>query len=456
MELPNTTANTTASFYRKGFWTILTQEHGVKHPLLLALIFHYIERGSRQAESRLDSVAAASLYFTFLGMPGSGAFKIFHPLLFTKALEVFKVVTLFKAGRASPSRKKGRHQQSQSQSQTQSTMREDDDGVAEDLDPEEEQRLISGIASAVTSLQLTLTNCSLKRSPESLETVANALVSLTSLETSLAIDLRHNRQERPGTVARLASEGYQGLALLCASMHGERLAGSRAVLRSLLPGILMAEKEQRADLTPKERSVLREHGINFVLYLVESARTEEERKEREEAVVLLIHHMAAKVPDKTDWRREAASGILTLIEVLSPSLLHSTTRWILKFAHSEKPSNRLFSLEVLAKLMFSEKLDLVPEGSESESRVPRSALFACVFQRCSDVSPSVRAAALKCLADITADQGGGVEGVVQQIFSQVNVFSNGGVCGSQKLNRMCRNRCPEERNQGAWQNYWRR
>ena len=40
---------------------------------------------------RLESVAAASLYFTFLGMPGSGAFKIFHPLLFTKALDVFKV-----------------------------------------------------------------------------------------------------------------------------------------------------------------------------------------------------------------------------------------------------------------------------------------------------------------------------------------------------------------------------
>ena len=41
---------------------------------------------------RLESVAAASLYFTFLGMPGSGAFKIFHPLLFTKALDVFRVI----------------------------------------------------------------------------------------------------------------------------------------------------------------------------------------------------------------------------------------------------------------------------------------------------------------------------------------------------------------------------
>ena len=143
-ESNNATANTTASFYRKGFWTVLTQEHGVKHPLLLALIFYYIERGSRQAEfryfqsfngtnnkmsHRLESTAAASLYFTFLGMPGSGAFKIFHPLLFTKALDVFKVrnvsnhlhgktscgsnfkvVALFKAARSSPSRQKGRRQ----------------------------------------------------------------------------------------------------------------------------------------------------------------------------------------------------------------------------------------------------------------------------------------------------------------------------------------------------------
>lgn len=75
--------------------------------------------------------------------------------------------------------------------------------------------------------------------------------------------------------------------------------------------------------------------------------------------------------------------------------------------------------------MYSDKLDLVPQPSENERFpcVPRSAIFACVFQRCSDVSPSVRAAALRCLADITADQRGGVEGVVQQILSQVPVSS---------------------------------
>merc|ERR1719507_2044509 len=159
-------------------------------------------------------------------------------------------------------------------------MREDEEGL-EELAPEEEERLISGLAHAVISLQLTLAHCSLKRSPGSLETVANGLVSLTALETTLALNLRNNRRERPGSVALLASEGYRGLGLLCSTMHGERLAGSRAVLRSLLPGILMAEKEQRADLTPKERAVVREHGINFVIYLVESAADEAERKERE-------------------------------------------------------------------------------------------------------------------------------------------------------------------------------
>ena len=84
------------------------------------------------------------------------------------------------------------HAQGASQSQSQSTMREEEEGL-EELAPEEEERLMSGFADAVTSLQLTLANCSLKRSPESLETVANALVSLTALETTLALDLRNNR-----------------------------------------------------------------------------------------------------------------------------------------------------------------------------------------------------------------------------------------------------------------------
>ena len=85
------------------------------------------------------------------------------------------MVALFRAARASPSRKKGRRQvdcwtfkfysvdvnhqgASQSQSQSQSTLREEEEGL-EELAPEEEERLMSGLAHAVASLQLTLAHC---------------------------------------------------------------------------------------------------------------------------------------------------------------------------------------------------------------------------------------------------------------------------------------------------------
>ena len=143
---------------------------------------------------RLESIAAASLYFTFLGMPGSGAFKIFHPLLFTKALDVFKVSVdndsdakeypyesnlrwwhcsnlqeQAPAGRREGGRLVGSNTQfnlssinhqgaSQSQSQSQTTMRDEEDGL-EELAPEEEGLLMSGLGHAVASLQLTLAHC---------------------------------------------------------------------------------------------------------------------------------------------------------------------------------------------------------------------------------------------------------------------------------------------------------
>ena len=69
-----------------------------------------------------------------------------------------------------------------------------------------------------------------------------------------------------------------------------------------------------------------------------------------------------------------------------------------RFAHSEKPGNRLFCLEVLGRLVHSEAV-------VARAVVPSAAMFACVFGRCSDVSPSVRSAALKTLAEMT--EGGG-------------------------------------------------
>ena len=453
-EQMETTADDTSSFYSKGFWTILTSEHGVRHPVLLALLFHYMERGQEAgagARERGLGFKAAALYFTFLGLQGSGAFKIFHPLLFAKALDSFKIVTKLHAG--SPKKKGGKASQKKGASQSQSIDASSQGGEEEEqLGPEESRRLVTELVSLLGALHLTLAHCSLKRSQESLESSVTALVSLASLETSLALDLRTGRQERMGSITMLALQAYRGLALLSKALHGDHRAGVLGVFRGLLPGLLMAEKEEQRDLAPRERAVIREHSLNFVLYLVE--REGEEQADVQWAVKVLVQHMAAKVPDKADWRREAAAAIVTLLEALPPAVLQDSLRWLLKFAHSEKSGNRLFTLEVLGRVMHSEKLDVVPEeagdgntageeamdgppaGDEAmdgsphaeEARegvvteaappsVSRALLFVCVYGRCSDISPSVRSAALKTLADITAEQTGGVQQLLQQIFT---------------------------------------
>ena len=449
-EQMETTADDTGSFYSKGFWTILTSEHGVRHPVLLALLFHYMDRGQEAgagARERGLGFKAAALYFTFLGLQGSGAFKIFHPLLFAKALDSFKIVTKLHAG--SPKKKGGKASQKKGASQSQSIDASSQGGEEEEqLGPEESRRLVTELVSLLGALHLTLAHCSLKRSQESLESCVAALVSLASLETSLALDLRTGRQERMGSITMLALQAYRGLALLSKALHGDYRAGVLGVFRGLLPGLLMAEKEEQRDLAPRERAVIREHGLNFVLYLVE--REGEEQAAVQWAVKVLVQHMAAKVPDKADWRREAAAAIVSLLEALPAAVLQDSLRWLLKFAHSEKSGNRLFTLEVLGRVMHSEKLDVVPEeardgdtaggeavdgppagdeamdgpepreGAVTEAAPPsvsRALLFVCVYGRCSDISPSVRSAALKTLADITAEQSGGVQQLLQQIFT---------------------------------------
>ena len=60
------------SFYRAGFWTIMTVQN-MKYKVLVALLYHHMERASGEVERQLD-IQAAGLYLVLLGLPGSGAF----------------------------------------------------------------------------------------------------------------------------------------------------------------------------------------------------------------------------------------------------------------------------------------------------------------------------------------------------------------------------------------------
>lgn len=65
-----------------------------RYKALIGLLFYFLDRGQKlnaSAEDREFCLKATSLYFILLGVPGSGAFKIFHPVLYNKALDTFKL-----------------------------------------------------------------------------------------------------------------------------------------------------------------------------------------------------------------------------------------------------------------------------------------------------------------------------------------------------------------------------
>merc|ERR1719443_2453480 len=134
-------------------------------------------------------------------------------------------------------------------------------------------------------------------------------------------------------------------------------------------------------------------------------------------------------------------------------LYMDTVRWFARYCHSEKASNRLFSLEVVGRLMYSAAPEPVTndnedgeqnpdtsqnrhgekeKGSNQESEenndeespaahpkqsLSTSFLFACIYGRCGDVSPSVRTQSLKSLGDITTEQSQEVRQIITTIFA---------------------------------------
>ena len=241
-------------------------EQNVKYKVLIALLYHHMEKGLeqyREARERELCLLASSLYLVILGLPGSGAFKIFHPVLFSKALDVFGFVSKLKLTAGQEISKRGGGNKSKSQSQSQSQRRRNASG---DDDQEEEtvltQREVAGIvdslAEVLSCLHLMLDHCSLKRSLESLETLVSHLVSLSRLETQFTnLDLNNSQGGRQGDISSLAVNAYLGLMKLCSPLHGEGAGAIRLVLKSLLPGILMVGEGSGRALSVVRANTLR-------------------------------------------------------------------------------------------------------------------------------------------------------------------------------------------------------
>jgi condensin-2 complex subunit D3 len=76
-----------------GFWNDLTRAN-IPFKSLIALLFHHMANGQSSGLQTIElqkAFKSAGLYFTLVSLPGSSAFKIFHSVLYNKALDILKV-----------------------------------------------------------------------------------------------------------------------------------------------------------------------------------------------------------------------------------------------------------------------------------------------------------------------------------------------------------------------------
>ena len=77
------------------FWSTLIDQ-GVPYKSLIALLFYFMDAGQNFSATSRDRdlcLKSTGLYFVLLAIPGSGAFKIFHAVLYNKALDTYKLAT---------------------------------------------------------------------------------------------------------------------------------------------------------------------------------------------------------------------------------------------------------------------------------------------------------------------------------------------------------------------------
>lgn len=319
--------NSVSMSSNSSFWSNLIQ-NGIRYKALIALLFYYMETGQKfEATSRMRNycLKSTSLYFVLLGVPGSGAFKIFHPVLYNKALDTFKMAMKLHLVKSSPKKKSKKGPSSKSQGQGSQVPRsrhlsragstcsgisdmmdwddsDDDDG----LTPAEVNELTSGLNRSLYSFLTMLDHCPLKRSPESLEQTIAELVELTHLETGFA-NLDFTQRLKRSDLSSLAYNAYVGLQRLCTPLHGQVSNVTKLILQHVLPGILMTHRGS-SDISPKGLAVIREHALHFIKHLMVTVSDD-----AYDAVEILIHHLAMKVPDKAEYRHRASAAINILM-----------------------------------------------------------------------------------------------------------------------------------------------
>ncbi|XP_014681011.1 PREDICTED: condensin-2 complex subunit D3-like [Priapulus caudatus] len=433
---------------QRGFWLVMS-DNDVSLKGLVAVLFYLIERGHQEIEdsdvrfnAKLNAIEAAGLYCMLVSIPGSGAFKVFHPILYSRILDLTKIyrhpITI-----DSPVKKRKRNAgkrnakpKSKRNVPTAAVVEEDEeDADAEEMDIDEddedaantsyqEEPLSSEQTSALCRELLHLLRClvvllecySLKECDESVEQTILQVAPLTRIEAE-TFHGRFRIPENLESVRNLPQLAYVALMTIMTSMHGQPDDLVRRVYKHLIPGILMLTGTNSSAVTtqtiPKQLLSIRDQCTDFVCFLM---------KRDEAATVggtrILLQHMCTRVPDKAEYRARAAHAIVVITTHLPLRAYAQAVKWLQAFSRNEKIGFRVFAIEVVLLLLGEPERQ--PDDSVGVQLLPyleHKHLVRLILGRCSDKAPTARAKALASFAGCVDSTDPFVRNAVRDLFT---------------------------------------
>uniref|UniRef100_UPI00358EBBE4 condensin-2 complex subunit D3 isoform X2 n=1 Tax=Myxine glutinosa TaxID=7769 RepID=UPI00358EBBE4 len=397
------------------------QESGGSQEVLVAFLHHLVGAGQKRCASsdrKEQGTYAAAVYFLLLTVPGSVAYKVFHPVMLERCVAMLNNLLPQKDShkpRQKPvqggkkSRGATKHQASAMERDDREHDEEmdvdDDDDDASDkeeevLSPLKLQRLREALKGALQALALLLQDFPLNDHPQCVSLLIKGLVELSkedseSLEGLPDITTTRCLQGKQ-SMSRLA---FFALFKLCAPHHGSEEEVLRMIFQHLLSRILMVGDKKGGGTTqatiPQHQRISRDHALRFVRLLV---------KELEQKAMptlrTLLQHICVKVPDKAEYRMYAAQAVCQLLSCMDCSSYVVFLKWLHVFSRNAKCGYRVFSVDVVSVLLGDvehEADDSIPlENLKYFSH--KFLLIQLVLCRCCDRAPMVRTRALVVLA----------------------------------------------------------
>ncbi|ESO91741.1 hypothetical protein LOTGIDRAFT_233338 [Lottia gigantea] len=391
-------------------WTLLV-DNDISLKSTVVLLYYLLDIGTKVNSNYVmkeASILAASVYIKLLALPGSGAFKVFHPEIIVKCVEILKFFdnvgsTKRKVSSDSGGSKKKKGQKKRKRKNTaeedsslnndEDVSINDDDDIDEELTPSQVNRLMKLLLNLLKDLTHLFEGFSLKSSYSTAHRLISYFVQLTRQEM-VDVDFYSWPSIENMSVPCLA---YRCLDLMC-TVPSLNITILTAVCKYILPNLLMAGKSVvRADTKIVDQTV------EFLRYIMKTGG-----ETTIPVISTLIQHMSTKVLDKSDFRLTVAKAIVTLLQDFPAPSYSKVLEWLLKLSQHAKMSHRIFALEVVTLLLGRKEPESIDDVNDETVLITKhKSLMSVILARCSDLSPSVRSKAIlgfsQCFVSLNTD-----------------------------------------------------